>query len=128
MTVGISTTNVANPVLNWLRGVAPPAVAGLYVKLHLGDPGASGTSNPSAVTARVQATMAAASGGSITLTSMASSWTMTATETVSHISVWDDPTAGNFLFSATLTTPRSVVSGDTLTLTSLTVSHSPLAA
>lgn len=128
MTVGISTTNVANPVLNWLRGVAPPAVAGLYVKLHVGDPGASGTANPSAVTARVQATMAPASGGAITLTSMASSWTMTATETVSHISVHDDASAGNFLFSAVLAASRSVVSGDTLTLTTLQVSNTPLAA
>lgn len=128
MTVGISVTNVANPVLDWLRGTTPSAIAGLHVKLHTGDPGASGTANASAVTARMQATMTAASGGSISLTSMSGSWTMTATETISHISVHDDSSAGNFLFSAALSAPRSVVSGDTLTLTTLQVSHTPLAA
>lgn len=128
MAVGISTPNVANPVLDWLRGVTPPTVDELAVKLHTGDPGAAGTSNPSAVTTRMIATMNAASGGSISLNTISGSWSMTATETVSHISVWDDETAGVFLFSAALITPRNVVSGDTLTLTTLTVGHTPLAS
>lgn len=129
MPTGISTTNVANPVLNWLRGTAPSAVAGLYVKLHTGQPGAAGTANASAVTARRQVTMNAASGGAITLASVTGgAWAMTATETISHISVHSDPTAGSFLFSADLTTPRSVVNGDTLTLITLSVSHTPLAS
>lgn len=128
MTVGISIANVANPVLNWLRGVAPPSVSGLHVKLHIGDPGAAGTANPSAVTARRQAVMNAAAGGSMSLSTAPSAWSMTAVETISHISVWDDPSAGNFLFSAELTAARSVVSGDTLTLTTLVVGHTPLAA
>lgn len=128
MTVGISVANVSHPTLNWLRGVQPPPVPGLYVKLHTGDPLANGTASPSAVTARVQATMAAASGGQIALASVSGPWTMAATETISHISVWDDPTAGNFLFSGVLTTPRPVANGDTLTLITLVVSHAPLAA
>lgn len=128
MTVGVSVVNTANAVLNWLRGVAPATVAGLFVKAHTGDPGASGTANASAVTTRRQATMNAASGGSMTLSSMSGSYAMTATETISHISVHDDATAGNFVFSAALTTPRNVVNGDTLVLTVLTVSNTPLAA
>ena len=128
MTVGVSVVNTANQVLNWLRGVAPAAVAGLFVKAHTGDPGASGTTAPSAVTTRRQATMNAASGGSMTLASMSGSYAMTATETISHISVHDDATAGNFMFSAALTTPRNVVNGDTLVLTVLTVSNTPLAS
>lgn len=128
MTVGISTANVANNVLNWLRGVAPPAVSGLYVKLHVGDPGAAGTANASVVTTRRQATMNAAAGGSMTLSAASGSWAMTASETVNYISVWDNATAGNFLFSAQINTPRNVVNGDTLTLTTLTLANSPLAA
>lgn len=128
MTVGISVPNVANDVLDWLRGVAPPTIAGLHVQLNTGDPGAAGTDNPSAVTSREQATMNAASGGSMTLASASGSWAMTTSETISHISVWDAATAGNFLFSAILNTPRTVASGDTITLTALTVSHTPLAA
>ena len=128
MAVGVSVVNTANAVLNWLRGVAPSAVAGLFVKLHIGDPGAAGTANPSAVTTRRQATMNAASGGSMTLSSMSGSYAMTTTETVSHISIHSDATAGNFHISAALTTPRNVVNGDTLVLTVLTISNTPLAA
>ena len=53
---------------------------------------------------------------------------MTGTETISHISVWSDIAAGNFLFSAALTVPKSVVNTDTLTFTAVAVSITPLAA
>ncbi|WP_016690860.1 phage tail fiber protein [Rhodococcus rhodochrous] len=128
MAVGISAANVANHVLNWLRGVAPPAVGGLYVKLHKDDPGAAGTANGSVVTTRRQATMNAAAGGSMSLLSMSGSWAMTASETITHISVHDAASGGNFLFSAALNTPRSVVNGDTITMTTLVVGNTPLAA
>lgn len=128
MTVGISTVNVANKVLDWLRGMAPAEVPGLYVKIHTGDPGANGTANASAVTTRRQATMNAAAGGSITLSAMSGSWAMTASETITHISLHDAASGGNFLLSAALITPRTVVNGDTLTMTTLVVGHTPLAA
>jgi hypothetical protein len=50
------------------------------------------------------------------------------TETISHISVWDAITTGNFIYSAALTTPQAWVSTNTLTLTSLAVSLTPIAA
>jgi hypothetical protein len=56
------------------------------------------------------------------------SWTQTTTETITHVSAWDSLTVGNFLFSAALTTPKSVVNTDTLTLNSLLVSLQPIAA
>lgn len=127
MTVGLATTNLANNWLNMLRGTAFTAPAGTYIKLHTADPGAAGTANPSAVTTRSQATFSAASGGALAL-SNSPSFTMTATETITHISVWDASTAGNFLWSAALTTSKSVVNTDTLTFTTLGVSLSPLAA
>lgn len=128
MTLGISTANVANVVLDWLRGVAPATVPGLWVKLHIGDPGAAGTTFPSVVTTRVQATMNVASGGSITLSAVSGSWSMTATESITHISVHDASSGGNFRWSAILGTARSVNNGDTLTLTVLTLGNAPLAA
>lgn len=118
----------ADAVLNWLRGVAPPSVPGMHVKLHTGNPAAAGTALPSAVTTRRQATMNASSGGSITLNAMSGSWAMTTAETITHISVWDAATAGNFLISAQLTTPRSVANGDTLTMTSLVIGNTPIAS
>lgn len=127
MTVGIHV-DLANTVLDFLRGVAPTPPSGLYVKLHVGDPGSAMTANPSVVTTRREATMNAAAGGAMTLSAMSGSWAMTASETITHISVWDAATGGNPLFSAVLNTPRSVVNGDTLTMTTLVVGNSPLAA
>lgn len=129
MTVGLATTTLANRILDHLRGsTAWTQPSGLYVKLHIGDPGSAGTSNASAVTTRSQATFAAAASGAIALTGTNPSWTMTASETISHVSVWDASTAGNFLWSVALSASKAVVSSDTLTLTSLGFSLTPLAS
>jgi hypothetical protein len=131
MTAGLSTTNLANAWLNTIRGggagTSFTAPAAIYLKLHTGDPGASAANNASAVTTRQAATLGAASGGAVALTN-SPAFSMTATETITHVSVWDASTAGNFLWSAALTTSKSVVSGDTLTFTTLGVSLAPLAA
>ncbi|MGA6208075.1 phage tail fiber protein [Nocardia testacea] len=119
--VGISVPNVANPTLDWLRGVTPPPVAGIYAQLHIGQPGANGTTNPSAVTTRVQVTENPASGGAMTMASVSGSWSMTATETITHISLHDSPSGGKFLASGELDDPRPVAAGDTLTLIKCTV-------
>lgn len=131
MTVGLSTANLANRILDHIRGgTAFTQPAGLHVKLHLGDPGAAGTANPSVVLTRSQATFGAAASGAIALTGTNPSWSMTATETISHISVWDSSatSGGNFLWSAALSVAKSVQSGDTLTLTSCGLSLGALAA
>lgn len=126
MAVGAASAT-ANSWLNVLRGTAYTGLAGLFVKLHTGDPGAAGTTSPSAVTTRNALTLNAASGGSCTLSSLAA-FSMTATETISHVSVWDNVSAGNFIFSAALTASKAVNNGDTLTFTTFSVSVSPLAA
>lgn len=125
MSVGMSVVNFANKALNHLTGNATwTAPAGLYVQLHKGDPGASGVLSPSAVTTRKAATFAAASSAGIALTGTLPLWarpSMTATETISHLTVWDASTGGNFLFSLKLNVPKSVVNGDGLALDSLTM-------
>jgi len=127
MTLGFSTTNLANNWLNMLRGTAFTAPTGVYAKLHIGDPGAAGTNNASAVTTRQAVTFGAASAGAIAL-SNTPSFTMTTTETISHVSYWDASSAGNFLWSSALTVPKSVVNTDILQFTSVGVSLTPLAA
>ena len=70
MTVGVSTTNVANKWLDVIRtsGTSFTAVTSAWVRLHTGDPGASGTANGSAGdTTRKAVTHNAASSGSITI-------------------------------------------------------------
>lgn len=125
MTVGISSGH-ANSILEVFRGTNYTGVT-LYVKLHTGDPG-TGASNASAVTTRRSVTFSAASAGSMSMSSMSGTYAMTTTETISHLSLWDDATAGNFKGSATLTVARAVINGDTLSISSLVLAHTPIAA
>jgi len=125
MADGISS-GLANNFLNTVRGTSYSA-AGTFVKLHTGAPGPAGTSNASVVTTRQSATFGAASGGAIALTN-APSFAMTATETITDITVWDSATTGNFLWSAQLSTPKTVANGDTLTLNSCGFSLTPTAS
>ena len=127
MTTGLAATTLANNWLNMLRAVAFTAPAGTFVKLHTADPGVAGATAASVVTTRNSAVFNAAAGGALSLSTLGA-YTMTASETISHISVWDAATVGNFLFSGALTTPKAVVNTDTLTFTSLAVSLAPIAA
>lgn len=126
MTVGISSY-LANNLLNILRGTAFTAPSGTYVKLHVGDPGAAGTANPSAVTTRNACTFNAASGGALTVSTV-SAFGMTASETITHVSVWDASTGGNFLWSSALTASKAVNNGDQFALNSLGLALGTIAA
>lgn len=130
MTVGLHTANLANSWLNMLGGTAFTAPATTAVKLHTGDPGSAGTSNASAETTRKALTWSAASAGSKAIAATLPTWATwsAGSETISHISVWDSTTAGNFLFSAALTVSKSITNGDTLNLLTLTFALTPLAA
>lgn len=128
MPVGLSATNSANAMLNGFRNVSF-AVAGTYVKLHTGDPGNGSANAAAGSSTRPQVTFSAASNGAIALTGTQPTWTNAGTnETVSHVSIWDSASAGNLLWTAQLSTPKSWATGDTLTLTSCGLSLSPLAS
>lgn len=132
MAVGMHGVNLANKWLDMLGGTAFTAPATTAVKLHTsaGDPGAAATANASSVTTRPALTWAVAASGSKAISGTPSwaSWAGTSPETLAYISVWDSTTAGNFLFSAALTTSKTVTTGDTFTLSSLSFSLTPLAA
>lgn len=128
MTVGLQTTNLANKWLNMLRAVAFTAPTAIFAELHIGDPGAAGTTSPSAVTTRLAVTFSAAASGALALSGTVGPWTSTATETLSHVAFWDASTAGNFLWSAAMGATHGWNSGDTFTLTSAGFSLAPLAA
>lgn len=136
MAVGLSAVNTANAWLNTLRGTSAAtftAITTLFVQLHTnaGDPGASGTANVSSVTTRPALNFGAASGGSQSAVATLPSWTSwagTNGEVVAHISVWGASSAGTFYYSATLTLPKTVNTGDTVSLSGLTVALAPIAA
>lgn len=130
MTVGLHTVNLANKLLDALGNTNPALGATLYVGLNTGDPGAAGTSNSSGTTTRVALVWSVAAAGSKSITATLPSWVSWASgnETISHMSVWDASVAGNFLYSFALTSAKAITNGDTLNLTSHSVSLSPLAA
>lgn len=119
----MSISNYAeNKILDHLTGTtswtAPSAV---YIKLHTGDPGEDGTSNAATETTREEATFSAASSGSIA-TDATVEWTNVSTsETYSHWSAWDNASAGNCLWTGSLSSSASVTAGDTFQITSLTL-------
>lgn len=125
MTAGLASAK-ANSILNVYRATAFTAVSP-FVKLHTGDPGAAGASNASLNTTRNAATFAAPSSGSMAISSIGT-WSMTSSETITHISIWDASTAGNFLESWALTGSVPVVNGSTFSLTTLTLAFTPIAA
>lgn len=118
MTVGVAAS-VAN---GWIDGLTPSIVA----KLHTGDPGAAGTANASAETTTKAITFGAASGGSATQTGSVSwsSWSA-GSETITHVSYW---VGGVFKGSFALTAGKPMTNGDTLTLSGLGLTITPIAS
>lgn len=112
MAVGIAVAQ-ANAFLNCLTGgAAPTPPAGNFVKLHIGDPGAAGTSNPATETLRLEAEFATpAAGGTIANTTELMWDNSPAAEDYTHFSVWSDAVAGTFLYSGVVTA-NEVAVGD----------------
>lgn len=129
MAVGLSPVNLANAWLNVLRGTTFTGIATPFVEIHTADPGVNGTTAVSAgSTTRNAPVWSAASAGSMSLTSL-SAWTNGGTsETISHLAIFGAASAGTFYWSGALTTPQAWVSTNTLTITTLTLSVTPLAA
>ena len=122
MATGVSSY-LANAWLDAVGNATSFSVATVYVKLHVGDPGANGTSNAATETTRKAASFAAASSGSIA-SDAAITWTNIAgSQDATHFTAWDNISAGNFLFSGTITA-NAYTAGDTFTISSgaLTVS------
>lgn len=125
MSVGLGT--IASAWLDTLRNVSYSETA-VYVQLHTGDPGAAGTANVSSVTTRPAVTFSAAVAGSMAASNQPAwnDWGG-ATETITHISLWDAPTAGTFLWSID-SANGDIGPGENLILETLTLSIGPAAA
>jgi hypothetical protein len=131
MASGLAAAGLANPWLAMLGATAFTAPATTYVQLHTGEPGPSGTLLVSSVTTRPAITWGTASAGSVAAVSAFPSWANwagTNNEVVTNISVWTAASSGTFLFSVLLTGSKTVGVGDSLTLSSLSLALSPIAA
>ena len=93
----------------------------LYIKLHLGDPGEDCTNNAAAETTRKAIDWSSASGGSAS-TSSTVIWTgLSATETVTHFSLWDASSGGNAIAYGALGSSTALTSGANLDITACTM-------
>lgn len=121
MTVGVAAS-LANSHVDAVAG-------GSYLQFHVGDPGSAGTSNQAGSTSRIALTMPSASGGSSTQTGTATlaSWAG-GSQTLSHFSLWSASSGGSFRASGAFNSSRAVVNGDTLNVSGIVVSETPIAA
>jgi hypothetical protein len=111
----------ANTLRGGGAGTSFTAPAAVYAKLHLGDPGEDGTANAAAETTRKAVTFGASSGGVISLSNTPSWTSYPAAESVTHISIWDDETAGNCLGSGATAATHTMQIGDTLNLSAASI-------
>jgi hypothetical protein len=122
---------VSQSILDALcRSVAWTEPAAFYVKLHTGQPLADGSGSAAANTTRQEATFSAAGADGTITTSADVTWTnVSNAETYSHVSFWSASTAGTFLGSDALETPRTVAVGDTFTIAAgdIDISLTPIA-
>ena len=121
--MGGKSNYLEGKILNWLKGTAfGTAPAGLYVGLFTADPTDAG-----ATTDEVTTTVRAAGRPAVSLGTLSSG---TGADTlansaivdfgaaagapgsaVTHVGIFDAASAGNMLYSAALTTPRTVTVG-----------------
>ena len=122
MATGLSNY-LANKFLDAVGNATSYSATNIYVKLHIGDPGAAGTTNPATETTRKLVSFSAASTGSLTSDADVSWTNIAGSEDATFFTVWDNLTAGNFLFSGTVA-GNAYTAGDTFTIPSgsLTVS------
>jgi hypothetical protein len=93
------------------------------IQLHIGAPGSAGTSSVSSVTTRQAVTWGAAAGGVISASNLPAwtSWAGSNGEVVTDISFWSASSSGTFGLSMPLNSPVTMNTGDSLTLTSVSV-------
>lgn len=108
MAEGLSAT-AANALLDSLGSTYS------WVQLHVGAPGAAGTSNVATETDRTQATWASASGGTKSNSANLVWSAVAGAEDYTHFTVWTASSAGTFGFSGTVTA-NAVAAGDTFTI------------
>lgn len=120
MTTGSSLLTVQQTHAAYLRQTGF-SIGALWAKLHVGDPGKVGTANPAGNTVRVNASACFGTDGvdnmdgTFTTPNDAEigTWEDVSTaETYTHVTFWDDETAGDFRLSGVITS-ASVAAHDT---------------
>jgi hypothetical protein len=111
MATGLATAT-CNSILDAICNATSYSISEVWIKLHVGDPGAAGTSNAATETTRKQASFSAAASGAITSDGTLTWTSVAGTEDFTHYTAWTASTNGTFLFSGTVTA-SAVTAGDT---------------
>jgi hypothetical protein len=126
MAEGVSTFT-SNGWLNTIKSTGTSFnVAGpVFVGLATGAPTSTGQATLSSTTVRLTCTFGTSTTGQL-VSNMSPSWTNWAGsngEVVKNVTFWDtiQGTAGNFLWSASLSAAKTINTGDTFTLTTATL-------
>lgn len=100
------------------RTTAYAGISTVWVKLHTGDPGEDCTANAATETTRHSTTFNAASNPAGTITNAADiNWTsVSTTEVITFVSLWDASSAGNAYWSGALTASASLTAGGNFTI------------
>lgn len=125
----MSISNYAeNAILDAVfRNVSFAAGSTIKMSLHTGNPGEDGTANEVSGGSYARQTVVfstAASGGSISAAAAVDFTSMPAVDganAVTHIGLWNNDVTPKHLWSGALASSRQVQAGDTLRITSLTV-------
>jgi hypothetical protein len=102
------STYLGNKVLDWMKGNAfPSALSDIYLALFDGDPKSAGTEITDSIhyTGRLAISLEALSGGtdnSVVNDTAVDFGNSESDESLSHVAVFDDPTAGNLLWAKAL--------------------------
>lgn len=118
MSAGLSTT-VANAALGTITGTDMA-----YAQLHTADPGSAGTTGVSSVTTREAVTWGSAASAAIAASNEPAwtSWAGSNGESDTYITLWSGPTSGTFGCSIALSASVVMDTGDSLTLTGVSIS------
>ncbi len=119
MAAGVSAV-VANAMLTGAIGTGDLAWAGL----NTGDPGTAGTTNPSSTTTREGITWGSPSGGTVSASNSPAwpAWAGPNGEVLTWISLWSAASSGTFGGSMQLGAPITENTGDTTSLTLISIS------
>ena len=114
---------------DWLKlftNGSPGSYSAWYAQLHTGYPGASGTSNVSTTTTRPTVAWGTASAGSVSASGSPcfqwTSWAGSSGEVDTALSLWSASTSGTFYDCLALGSSVTMYTGDTLQVTTLTIS------
>jgi len=99
-------------ILDAIGNAVPFSFSAVWIKLHVGDPGAAGTANAAVETDRQQASFGAASGVTLTNDAVLTWLAVAAIEDFTHFSAWTASTAGTFEFSGLITANAVQVDDD----------------